>query len=1127
MNRPARGLFGAIEALAVAAVLLAAPAAPASANHECSGPGQPPCSCGFLCFDCDYVFLVTLGQCSDADGWPAGCGGEGERPCTITEHIPSCKPGLAEVPFPGGKCTRLDADGFPTFCGGVDERACALNEHIPSCKTGLIEERGVCRARDADGYPTSCGGADEPACELTVQIIIGKPSCKTGLVEERGICRRIDVDGFPTSCGGDGEPGCDLTIQILLSITSCKPCHIEIPPVAGTCRIIEKDRYPSSCGGCDQPACTLDVQAQIFQPACLAGLTDVGGTCRPLDPDGNRIPCSDVGEPGLGTTAMPAAGPPGAPVWGFADLHTHPFSNLAFGGLVVWGSPFDASGIASAVPGCDYACGFKAVEADGSPIAAASFPLPPGIPVHGPFGALDLFGAAGTGHVVRPHAAGGYPRFDGWPGHDLISHQQMYHRWIERAWRGGLRLMVAHAVNNEVLCRLSKRRDGFACGDMPTVDRQIQAVKDMEAYIDARSGGPGRGWFRIATSAAQARRILESGKLAVVIGIEVDSLFDCGAGSTCTRDQVRDRLRAHHAQGVRHLLPVHLFDNGFGGTALYEQYFNAGNWILSGDYLKAEDCSSEGVEFALEELPDDPASTFFRTIAEALLGVAFPTGSYPPGGHCNPRGLTPLGESLVKLMMGRKMILDVDHMSYRATDRALEIAVENGYPVVAGHTRFLDAMKDGSFTQDHLRAEYAKLGRHVDAIRDLGGIVAPLLHQGHASDMAQVGSVPPDCSNSTKTWVQAYLHAVDRMSGGPHHRAVALGSDFNGGISTPGPRFGPEACEGDPHPDQGAGVSYPFSAHGMPGSFDRLATGGRVFDFNQVGLANVGLLPDFVEDLKAVGLTEEQLEPLFESAEAYVAMWERIEAKSLYPPASALVVEPAPNAAGWSRAPVEAVIVATAHPDGWPVASVHHEASGAQTEPPAAAAGAEVRIPVAVEGETTFTFHAEDEAGNVEPVRTAPVRIDWTPPAVAFSGGAGVYPVDRFLEIACSRSDALSGIGASTCRDLTDPAYRFPLGPNTVTAEVEDLAGNVASASISFEVTVDVDSLSRLVERLVTHRKTERFLLARLRQASLAGDDPERKERQLEKFRRRLAARSGRGVAPEDAAALAALADAL
>jgi hypothetical protein len=35
------------------------------------------------------------------------------------------------------------------------------------------------------------------------------------------------------------------------------------------------------------------------------------------------------------------------------------------------------------------------------------------------------------------------------------------------------------------------------------------------------------------------------------------------------------------------------------------------------------------------------------------------------------------------------------------------------------------------------------------------------------------------------------------------------------------------------------------------------------------------LLADFVQDLKNVGLTNRDLEPLFRSAEGYIRLWER------------------------------------------------------------------------------------------------------------------------------------------------------------------------------------------------------------------------------------------------------------
>jgi hypothetical protein len=39
----------------------------------------------------------------------------------------------------------------------------------------------------------------------------------------------------------------------------------------------------------------------------------------------------------------------GDPLYGIADTHTHPFSNLAFGGALLWGSPFDERGINAAL----------------------------------------------------------------------------------------------------------------------------------------------------------------------------------------------------------------------------------------------------------------------------------------------------------------------------------------------------------------------------------------------------------------------------------------------------------------------------------------------------------------------------------------------------------------------------------------------------------------------------------------------------------------------------------------------------------------------------------------------------------------------------------------------------------
>ena len=52
-----------------------------------------------------------------------------------------------------------------------------------------------------------------------------------------------------------------------------------------------------------------------------------------------------------------------------------------------------------------------------------------------------------------------------------------------------------------------------------------------------------------------------------MLGIEVDKLFGCGKGE-CDANKVDTELAKYYGKGVRHLFPVHLADNAFGGFAL-------------------------------------------------------------------------------------------------------------------------------------------------------------------------------------------------------------------------------------------------------------------------------------------------------------------------------------------------------------------------------------------------------------------------------------------------------------------------------------------------------------------------------------------------------------------------------
>jgi hypothetical protein len=54
----------------------------------------------------------------------------------------------------------------------------------------------------------------------------------------------------------------------------------------------------------------------------------------------------------------------------------------------------------------------------------------------------------------------------------------------------------------------------------------------------------------------------------------------------------------------------------------------------------------------------------------------------------------------------------------------------------------------------------------------------------------------------------------------------------------------------------------------------------RDFDINLDGLAHYGLLPDFLQDMRNQGLAVEDFATLFRSANDYVEVWAKCEARS-------------------------------------------------------------------------------------------------------------------------------------------------------------------------------------------------------------------------------------------------------
>lgn len=612
-------------------------------------------------------------------------------------------------------------------------------------------------------------------------------------------------------------------------------------------------------------------------------------------------------------------------LWGWSDVHEHQFANLAYGGTVFWGKPYDDRGINSALAWGDYTLDFAVYTPSlfGQLLAAIEYPdavtkalLKPitdalalltsgmpapldlfgrGWPVHGDYW-LSQFIWGATNNIsthsnpLFQHKVQGTGSFSGWPHYDQGGHQQMYYKWLERAYQGGLRLMVNHAVNNQALCWLSMNRRGLSCDDMngpngttfggdSPVDVQIQAMWDLQDFIEEEAKKKGEeGWYKIALSAEHARQIIRAGKMAVVIGIEVDTLFGCEKEEQdCTDDYVKDQIEHYKALGVRHIFPVHFFDNRFGGGALYDDIFKQADELTDLRPVIPWNCHDEGY----------------------LFQVSGGTG----GADCNARGLTTDGVKLIDALIRADMIIDIDHLSHRALQGythapgdyrtgVLEILEDTdsrgySYPAVSGHPMILERPV----------SEFQQSVATIERLRNIGGIAAVNMARGHCGTTKLFIEGGPADKNDPllkHRHVYGYRDITDLMSegknGAPFYGdgfpAISLITDMGAFLQQTGPRF-----TGDPVDDVYAPIAdcefdtntaliypfKPFHEDAAKGEFQKQVTGDRTFNFNTDGLAHIGLMPDLIADTMEVGLRREELDPLFNSAETFVRMWERID----------------------------------------------------------------------------------------------------------------------------------------------------------------------------------------------------------------------------------------------------------
>lgn len=427
------------------------------------------------------------------------------------------------------------------------------------------------------------------------------------------------------------------------------------------------------------------------------------------------------------TLSLPAQIFPPPPVldilWGWADLHAHPASHLAFGADskgengIFWGKPGKKMPDGFVTMATDLpACSFKHGGGDGDPVR------------HETHKALmrQLDSVNEYPHQTADFGENnfGSPTYQHWPHARSNTHQQMHITSLRRAYDGGQRLMMASVTDNEFLSAMWTKVGYNANGNpVPAADsqfsyqsalRQITHIKQM-AKDNAQ-------WMQIAQSASEARAIIKANKMAIVLSLEMDSL---------TPQQV---LLLVQKEGVRHVIPVHLINNQVGGPAVYSDAFNAVNNFVNGSRKDNGDMLND----AFFKVVYDPLMSFrlgrpsyvraegnniftggamhvdpVPTLIWQTLGYDLPGAL---GGHRNAQGLTDAGRGLFAALAKLGVLVDVAHMSQRSTADTLAMAERLRYPIMDGHTGLREPDETSFSERDLLR-------QHAARIAALGGVI--------------------------------------------------------------------------------------------------------------------------------------------------------------------------------------------------------------------------------------------------------------------------------------------------------------------------------------------------------------------------------------------------------------------
>lgn len=584
---------------------------------------------------------------------------------------------------------------------------------------------------------------------------------------------------------------------------------------------------------------------------------------------------------------------PVVPLTGFVDLHTHPLSNIGFGGKLLYGGP-DVGALLPSDPDClPYVLATSERQALGHDKSTHGGVLMSSCGDAIRAEMIHAFQLLNHGADEHEDALG-YPDFTEWPVWKDLTHQKMWVEWIRRAHTGGLRVIVALAVNNKTLGdAVIGPGDALPTDDKGSADLQIA---EIQSFV-----GRHADFMEVARSSADLYRIISAKKLAVVIGVEIDNIGNLTSMPMLapTNAAISAEIDRLFAEGVRYIFPIHVLDNAFGGTAAYQDLFNFSTFREDGHYWNLRCApppanSSETITYTFKT--PTALGMDLLNIAAQKLNTTFPNPpTYPQCGQVNTASLTPQGKFAINKMMELGMLIDVDHMSQASADDTLNIATVFGYPINSGHNGVRGTLSGPLLHNQDERAlradQYAIIGT---------------LH-----GMAGVGTGGLDAQQ----WLTLYNQVITAMKGNGGGSFVGgFGTDTNGFALGMPPRLGTqEEVPGPQHsqylqcianficgdgqskatcnnvantscrrqfPNAFVKVTIPGSSIKYSSAFPRSMEGTKTWDYNRDGVAHYGMLPDFLEDVKSLPGGADVVATFNTGADYFYRTWKITESKS-------------------------------------------------------------------------------------------------------------------------------------------------------------------------------------------------------------------------------------------------------